>query len=491
MIKLKTPISSMTRRRLSALLLTGLFLSTSFQASAALNDALDSMFTGYTAATHPDVYETQRRMGVAGGSYQYRAPVRPINLISLDVPRVRSGCGGISLFGGSFSFINAEQFKQLLRQIGSNAVGYAFQIAISEMCKPCGAVLSSLMDKVSDLNKSFRNTCKISKALVAPFESQIAAAGKSAGDALGVNVENGATDDWFSGMDSISTALNDFMQDAKDTDPTVLPVDGNLVWRMLWRSKADNILGNPMIAPSGSVDAETVEIMINLVGTLIVRTGDDCTASAGTGSTKECKPVPIKGSLTLNQLINPPKDLQIFKCDDTTDEMSCMNMSQTVMAFPGIKAMVHNQLFGHTDVNSYVPAADSLVARVVAGDEPTTAQQSFIRAGGASFYTFMLRLQHQPGGTAQVAQVARDPITNAVAIYIGHAIYKMINDAYSGDDKARIPEGMPERLSDLRRELSDLATATRDDIKKVEALAKYSQVVFDWKSGIANPSGHL
>ncbi|MCP4278012.1 MAG: hypothetical protein GY779_16835, partial [Gammaproteobacteria bacterium] len=318
-----------------------------------------------------------------------------------------------------------------------------------------------------------------------------AAAGKSAGDALGVNVENGATDDWFSGMDSISTALNDFMQDAKDTDPTVLPVDGNLAWRMLWRSKADNILGNPMIAPSGSVDQETAEIMINLVGTLIISTGDNCGVSTGAGPTMVCDTKPIPGSLSLGQLINPPEDLDIWKCDEATDEMSCMKMSQKKMTFPGIKAMVHNQLFGHTDVNSYVPAADSLVARVVAGDEPTTAQQSFIRAGGASFYTFMLRLQHQPGGTAQVAQVARDPITNAVAIYIGHAIYKMINDAYSGDDKARIPEGMPERLSDLRRELSDLATATRDDIKKVEALAKYSQVVFDWKSGIANPSGHL
>ncbi len=53
-------------------------------------------------------------------------------------PSFSAGCGGIDLFGGSFSFINMNQFVDLMRAVASNAAGYAFQLAINAMCPDCG-----------------------------------------------------------------------------------------------------------------------------------------------------------------------------------------------------------------------------------------------------------------------------------------------------------------------------------------------------------------
>lgn len=57
-----------------------------------------------------------------------RAPVNAYQVVNLTPPTLRAGCGGIDAYGGSFTFINEEQFRQMLRQIGANALGYAFKL---------------------------------------------------------------------------------------------------------------------------------------------------------------------------------------------------------------------------------------------------------------------------------------------------------------------------------------------------------------------------
>ena len=96
-------------------------------ARAGLRDALDSMFVAN--ATRPGAFESQTRGGFVGGSLVARAPIRSINIVTFDAPRLNAGCGGLDLFGGSFSFIDASQLVALLRSIATNAVGALFFIA--------------------------------------------------------------------------------------------------------------------------------------------------------------------------------------------------------------------------------------------------------------------------------------------------------------------------------------------------------------------------
>jgi conjugative transfer pilus assembly protein TraH len=62
------------------------------------------------------------------------------------------GCGGIDLFAGSFSFINEAQFVALLKNIGQNALGYFFQLALKSMAPEIAVTLEWLQDQAQKIN---------------------------------------------------------------------------------------------------------------------------------------------------------------------------------------------------------------------------------------------------------------------------------------------------------------------------------------------------
>ena len=88
------------------------------------------MFGTMTNFTAPTAHLGQRRGMITGGSLVARNGIANTNLVSFVPPSFSAGCGGIDLFAGSFSFINFNQFVQLLRNVAGNASGYAFQLAI-------------------------------------------------------------------------------------------------------------------------------------------------------------------------------------------------------------------------------------------------------------------------------------------------------------------------------------------------------------------------
>jgi conjugative transfer pilus assembly protein TraH len=130
------PLTTTDRRAWCTLaLLAPLFAA---PAHADLNAEMDSLFGTLVNVTDPSAQMGQRRGVLSGGSLVARNRIVNVNPISLVPPSFEAGCGGIDLFGGSFSFVNAAQFTNLLRGIASNAAGYAFQLALTTMM-PSGA----------------------------------------------------------------------------------------------------------------------------------------------------------------------------------------------------------------------------------------------------------------------------------------------------------------------------------------------------------------
>ena len=97
----------------------GVFSST---AHAGSSELLDEMFDMYLNVTPGQAFETQRRGGMTFGSVVTRHRIVRPNLIAYTPPSIQGGCGGIDLYGGSFSFINKDQLNQALRSIASNAL---------------------------------------------------------------------------------------------------------------------------------------------------------------------------------------------------------------------------------------------------------------------------------------------------------------------------------------------------------------------------------
>lgn len=156
----------MKRSLLSFFLMSLLTIASQMVSAAGVQDQLDNMFLEMENYTAPGSYETQRKSAYFGGRYTYKTTVFDENLVSMRLPSARGSCGGIDIFGGSFSFINSDQIVQLLRQVASNAQGYAFQLAMDNMCPDCMKWLNELQTKMGLSMKTCPTHASLLKVLL-------------------------------------------------------------------------------------------------------------------------------------------------------------------------------------------------------------------------------------------------------------------------------------------------------------------------------------
>ncbi|WP_196491739.1 conjugal transfer protein TraH, partial [Erythrobacter donghaensis] len=81
------------------------------------------------------------------GNVWTRFPQKTTNIANLQLPRARAGCGGIDIFAGSFSFINASEIVAMLKAVANNAVGFAFSLAIDTVCPECSKIMQEFSQK--------------------------------------------------------------------------------------------------------------------------------------------------------------------------------------------------------------------------------------------------------------------------------------------------------------------------------------------------------
>ena len=83
-----------------------------------LNSEVNKMFNDLGAIgnyTAPGAFRGQVYNTYTGGSMMLRTQNKTYQLVAIDFPEARAGCGGIDAFGGSFSHISATEFKNMLR----------------------------------------------------------------------------------------------------------------------------------------------------------------------------------------------------------------------------------------------------------------------------------------------------------------------------------------------------------------------------------------
>jgi thymidylate kinase len=84
----------------------------------------------YSNSTEAGGYQLQGAGYYTGGNFTARTKVVSVNPVTIVPPGIRAGCGGIDVYTGAFSHINTDQFVALMKAIPSNALGFAFQIAL-------------------------------------------------------------------------------------------------------------------------------------------------------------------------------------------------------------------------------------------------------------------------------------------------------------------------------------------------------------------------
>lgn len=133
--------------------------------AATMESVFDDL-NGNVTYGGPAAVKTQTMNMYTGGNLTLAAPSRSYNLMSVQAPTVNAGCGGIDLHLGGFSFISKEQFVQTLRNIGSNALGYGFKIALQNICPTCDNVMTSLQNIADKANALNISSCQAAKGIV-------------------------------------------------------------------------------------------------------------------------------------------------------------------------------------------------------------------------------------------------------------------------------------------------------------------------------------
>lgn len=152
-------------------LITSIAVITCVNANAS---EMDSVFDDLNANVgNPTVLKTQTMNYYHGGNLTTNSPVKSYNLAAASAPTVSAGCGGIDLHMGGFSFISKDQFVSLLRNIGSNALGYGFKIALQNICPTCENVMTSLQNTADKINQFNINSCQAAKGVVNATANQV------------------------------------------------------------------------------------------------------------------------------------------------------------------------------------------------------------------------------------------------------------------------------------------------------------------------------
>jgi conjugative transfer pilus assembly protein TraH len=159
----------MIRKSILIILALSACLELALPASGDIRSDMSNMFKNYgfsTSATNPGAYMAQTRGMITGGSFSARAPYLPLNLVSISPPQIKAGCGGLDMYFGGINFISRQEFTQLLKNIGQNAIGYAFELGLETLCPQCNATIKSLADKINKLMNMATNTCDAAKKIV-------------------------------------------------------------------------------------------------------------------------------------------------------------------------------------------------------------------------------------------------------------------------------------------------------------------------------------
>lgn len=441
--------------------------STQLAHAGGLQSRMDAVFNDMINVTQPGVFETQRRGVLSGGSVYVRSPVMNTDLVNLQMPSVKAGCGGIDIFGGSFSFINADQFVQLLRSVAANAKGYAFQVALDIACPDCMAWINNLQAKIQDLNESFGNSCQLAKGIV-----------NDVAGAFGYQRDNE-----YSITGTVTGLYEDFFGASKNSDgsDTRNQVDtkkpesakrivGNIVWESL---KGGNI--KSWIIGAGTEDEEYSTLM-SVTGSVIIPKSEEDAQNPDTGNTTNPRYLPA--TVEYKDLIEGGT-LNVWTCEDS--DTDCLNPKTKAISTTGMVKRIQEVLEGK---NGSVGVIQKFS---MSADNAFTAEEANLMSNLPSAIGAIVR--NLSTASLSVAQTNARDLAYAVAMSWADSLLreqiKAVRQALRTNTKPEVKEAL-KMLDDRERALTMAASAyAKDHPTLSQIVSAYNNLQQNiWKIGV-------
>jgi conjugative transfer pilus assembly protein TraH len=356
---------------------------------------MNQLLDAYINVTPAEVYDTQRRGGITLGSVETRSRIIKPNLIALVPPSIHGTCSGVDLIGGSFSMINGQQLQQFLRSIASNALNYAFTLALEGVCPTCEQKIEKLKDWVDDMNSKMLDSCHAATQLVNYIGLNEHAQTRMQ-EAQTRDVQVGAAPDMYSAGKNYVSELTDDTAAGQSTA-------SNSVWDALQKSRTGTWFG-------ALGDNELKQVIMSVTGTLVKSPMDDNGAACtNTDSAKEYCYTEFLPLLGVEHFVNGSDAGPINIYDCGADSQNCLNPKSVQRDWPGLKRRVRDILFGVNDTGGLIAKLRDPTATF------TRTEQGFIQGAPKDVLTLLRNVAQEPGSLIRMGEHLEDLITVQVA----------------------------------------------------------------------------
>jgi conjugative transfer pilus assembly protein TraH len=226
-----------------------------------LNAEVNNMFNSLGAIgnyTAPGAFRGQTFNTYTGGSLMMRTPNKVYQLAAIEFPSAKAGCGGIDVFGGSFSHISATEFKNMLRNITAALPGIAFQLALEAVSPLLGGLTKWAKGLETWINNARINSCETAKAIVSTAADAVGYSSQETCADLAVDM--GLETDRDAARRRCATDRSSILSAARSSGDAKVrnkaPFVGNLTWKALQSAGT-------------SLDDQERELIMSMVGTII------------------------------------------------------------------------------------------------------------------------------------------------------------------------------------------------------------------------------
>lgn len=431
-----------TRNFMLALATSTTVLCWSAQGWADVNSSMNAYWSssiGSANVTGPTAYQGQSAGYYTGGNVAFRGPQETSQIASIQMPSVRAGCGGIDIFSGGFSFINSDQIVAQLKAVASNALSYAFMLALKTLSPIVADQMESLQNIANEVNQFNMNSCQQAQALVGGLWGRSDTASNQICQDLGTY--RGFFSDRIAARHDCPNRLKQTLDRLPDEDKAVIPINKNIAWEAAKQ--------HPVI----SADKDTAQLFMTLTGTIIYRCPDD------EGCVVDVLPAQAAEDGVITKLLDGGP-LRVHRCDELEN---CLNPQkfgavQTVATNAALRSRVEGML---REITRKIQARQAL----------TTTEQDFLNMVSLPVYKMASVFVAHEGPLAgnTMAQYSEVIALDMTITWLERSVMQLENGA-------RNLQGVDEtQLRDWRNSINQV----REHLRQRQMLVKQSSTAIE------------
>jgi hypothetical protein len=474
-------VSSIKIKAKKVTLASAIALSLAVPSTAVGSDPLKKVFGMMTTSTGGGAFESQKRNGVAFGTFSTRFSIYQPKVIGFTPPSLSVGCGGIDFFGGSISLIKKEELVQMGRSIAAGAAVYAFNLATEAICPSCAEGMAWLQDKLDQFNELVSADCE--DVVTTLSENKV---GAGAAEKLkGIANKNGWQEDLADFASTIPDVHGSWVEmlsaRSKTGDAKDAPVDG-MLGNQIWDALGDAKVNRWKFA-SGWNKQQVQELLMSLTGTMIVLPSDN-------GADIEWKPVPK--TLDIEDLVYAEADskIKVLKCDTNepkkNNRLPCLkiiDIKGTEVSWEGMHHQVMRLLMGDG-------SRTGIARKITYKGNISADEQALINNASVPFMSMLFYLGNDVEAQRAISSLVASQMSfQAVDEMIGHMYNMLKNAELSAQGNTNITaeriEFIKGRIAEIEKQRADLKKKHDNQVNQANEIFKTYNALIE---GVKNMS---